>query len=333
MKVLYVYRNQQMGYSIRRVFSVIETEMAKYCEVSHLFLPCTNYSFVSMYRNIRYALHEIKVERYDIIHITGTEHYLLPFIRRYNTIITVHDLGFYTQQKSFLKRLKKYFLWIKTLKFAKRVSFVSEKSEAEALRFVRFKKRQILTIYNPYAPTYKGISPKFFNIECPIILHIGTSENKNLKNVIAAIRGVPCELRIIGRLTKEICMQLESSFIKYSNSYDLSDEEIREEYVNCDIVSFPSLYEGFGMPIIEGQAIGRVVLTSNLSPMKEIAGGASVLVDPESVPSIRNGFIRAIENSQQYIKLGFNNIKRFSVEEITSQYYQVYKEMLEIKNH
>lgn len=330
MKVLYIYRNPQMGYSVGKVFSVIECEMAKYCEVSHIFLPCNNYSFKSMYGNIRYTLFKVKSGKYDVIHITGTEHYLLPFLRKYNTIITVHDLGFYTQQKSFLKKIKKYFLWIKTLRLAKRVSFVSEKSKEEALPFVNFKKNQILTIYNALDPGYNYI-PKKFNAKCPVILHVGTSENKNLKNTIAAVVGIPCELRIVGNLTEENRRQLEFLLIKYSNFFDLSDEEIRREYINCDIVSFSSFYEGFGMPIIEGQAIGRVIVTSNLSPMKEVAGNAAIFVNPYSVDSIRSGFIKAIEENKQYIQLGLNNIKRFSVNKIALQYYNVYKTMIEIK--
>lgn len=328
MKVLYIYRNRKMGYSIGKIFSAIEYEMAKYCEVSHIMLPCSNYSFKSMYRNVRYMLFKVKSGKYDVIHITGTEHYLLFFLRKYNTIITVHDFGFYTQQKSFLKRLKKYFLWIKPLKLAKKVSFVSEKSKKEALSFVNFKKNQIFTIYNALDPSYKYI-PKKLNVKCPVILHIGTLENKNLKNTIAAVIGMPCELRIIGDLIEENRRQLEKFSIKYSNFCNLSDDEIRREYVNCDIVSFPSFYEGFGMPIIEGQAIGRVVITSNLSPMKEVAGNAAIFVNPYSVDSIRCGFIKAIEENKQYIQFGLNNIKRFSVNKIASQYYNVYKIMTE----
>ena len=115
--------------------------------------------------------------------------------------------------------------------------------------------------------------------------------------------------------------------IEYSTCYNISDEELLEEYRNCDIVNFPSLYEGFGMPIIEGQATGRVVVTSNLSPMKDVAGGASILVNPRDVLSIRKGYIEAINNGDKYVEKGLENVKRFSVSSITIQYFNLIKEL------
>ena len=84
------------------------------------------------------------------------------------------------------------------------------------------------------------------------------------------------------------------------------------------------MYEGFGMPIIEGQSIGRVVVTSNLSPMKEVAGNSAILVNPYDIESMKQGYLKAIKEHDYYIKLGKINVKRFNLEEITKQYYQLY---------
>ena len=81
---------------------------------------------------------------------------------------------------------------------------------------------------------------------------------------------------------------LQKHKIDYENVYNLTEQEVLEKYINCDIVSFVSLHEGFGMPIIEGQSIGRPILTSNITPMKEIASnGGAILVNPWDVKSIR----------------------------------------------
>ena len=65
------------------------------------------------------------------------------------------------------------------------------------------------------------------------------------------------------------------------------------------------------MPIIEGQATGRVVVTSNLSPMKDVAGGTAVLVNPNDVESIKNGYREAINNNELYVNKGGNTGLRF----------------------
>ena len=83
------------------------------------------------------------------------------------------------------------------------------------------------------------------------------------------------------------------------------------------------------MPIIEGQAIGRVVVTSNISPMKEIAGDGAVLVDPEDTNSMHEGYIEAINNSQKYIQRGLENVKRFDISKIVKQYLEFYHTIIE----
>lgn len=121
---------------------------------------------------------------------------------------------------------------------------------------------------------------------------------------------------------------LQENNIDYSSCANISDEELLKEYNRCDIVNFPSLYEGFGMPIIEGQATGRVVVTSNLSPMKDVAGGCAVLVDPNDIQSLRQGYFEAINHGECYIVKGLENVKRFSVETIARQYFNLIKNLL-----
>jgi glycosyltransferase involved in cell wall biosynthesis len=162
----------------------------------------------------------------------------------------------------------------------------------------------------------------------PRILHIGTNWNKNLHNVISALKDVNCVLRIIGKLSEIDKKILTENNIKYSQSENLSSLEIINEYKVCDIVSFPSIYEGFGMPIIEGQAIGRVVLTSNIDPLMEVGGdGSAYYVNPKDINEIKKGFIELINNDNLrdvLIEKGINNCKRFDLGKIVNQYMDVY---------
>ena len=123
---------------------------------------------------------------------------------------------------------------------------------------------------------------------------------------------------------------LQRSGIRYSVSSDLTDAEVVQKYRDCDMVAFVSTYEGFGMPIVEANASGRVVITSNIGSMREVAGDAACLVNPLDVQSIREGIVRIIGDSEmreRLIQKGLENAKRFTPEIIAAQYASLYKEL------
>jgi glycosyltransferase involved in cell wall biosynthesis len=146
--------------------------------------------------------------------------------------------------------------------------------------------------------------------------------------VIKAIRGLSCKLHVIGRLSDEQQGLLHRSQVVYENSVNIGDAEMLLAYDRADIVVFLSLAEGFGMPIIEAQAMGRPVLTSNLSPMKEVAGAGALTVDPYDVAAIRRAFRHIIEDGcarRRAIEDGLENAKRFSATAVARQYERLYQ--------
>lgn len=326
MKILYIYRHPDMGFSIGKVFRPIEKEMKKYAEVDSIYLPVANYSLKGLWKNIRYAQKASQIKEYDIIHITGSEHYLIPFLKKQKVVVTVHDLGS-MHVKNPVTAFIKGLLFIQTLRFADSITCISEKTQEEVIDKIKILRKKTDTIYDPVGKEFK-YSLKEFNDISPTILHIGTKANKNLEHTIRALKGLKCHLRIVGKLTSSQKKTLEKCKITYSNVWGLSDEQILQEYEDCDIVNFPSFYEGFGMPIIEGQSTGRVVLTSNISPMAEVAGGASILVNPHDIDSIRKGYDEAIKNHESYINKGLKNVERFQLCEITKQYFRIYNSIL-----
>jgi glycosyltransferase involved in cell wall biosynthesis len=170
--------------------------------------------------------------------------------------------------------------------------------------------------------------PKEFQSERPVILQIGTKPNKNLERLVSAIEGLKCKLHIVGPLSGQQRSQLEQGGVTYQNSVDVSEGDLRRAYAEADIVSFVSTYEGFGLPILEANAVGRPVVTSNVPPMPEVAGQAACLVDPLSVPSIRQGLLRVIGDPNYRAELvthGLENIKRYSAGQVARQYAALYE--------
>lgn len=96
------------------------------------------------------------------------------------------------------------------------------------------------------------------------------------------------------------------------------------------MVMFVSTFEGFGLPVIEAQGTGRPLITSNIQPMKEVAGDAAYFADPFDTSSIRNGVLKIIHDQhyrQSLIEKGLMNVKRFAPEKIAMQYQELYKKV------
>ena len=151
-----------------------------------------------------------------------------------------------------------------------------------------------------------------------------------------AVRGMDVELLIVGYLNETQINLLKDGSIVYRLVNQLSDSAMRDIYAEADIMVFPSLHEGFGLPIIEAQATGRPVLTSRLEPMASVSGGAACLVDPLDSVSIRTGLEKIIgdENYRnELIAGGFKNVERFQIKKISSLYYKLYQDLVKQKSN
>ena len=328
MNINYYYRNKKTGFSIGVVFDTIVNEIGKNNQVIRTFLPYPNATISSILKNGWFAKSEEK-DNY-INHITGDVHYLLWFLRRRKTIVTVHDIMYYYYLKGIKKKIWKL-LYITPLKRAAHVTFISDFAYKQVSEVINLDMKKVHIIPNPVDSSFT-YSPKEFNIKKPIILHIGTLERKNLERTIEALDGIDCHLRIIGELKEQTIDLLKRHHIEYSNGMNLTHEEIVTEYRNADIINFPSLFEGFGMPIIEGQATGRIVITSNFSPMKEVAGNGAILINPHSVEDIRNAYLSVIQNKsirEHLINEGLKNIENYKVGKVVQQYTDLYKKTYE----
>lgn len=165
----------------------------------------------------------------------------------------------------------------------------------------------------------------------PTVLFLGSTPNKNLTRVIEAVKDFKCRLEIVGHTSDSVVNRLKELNIDYRLSSDLSDDELAEKYATADLILFPSTFEGFGLPIIEANKAGRPIITSNLSPMKEVADGAALLVDPFSIESIRQGLERVLHDPalrKELVKRGLENVKKYDHSSIAREYLSLYSKVL-----
>lgn len=323
--VNFIYRASDPKFnSIEELFKVISDEVSKSILVKKTNVLDNKIDIKNLYRNIIYS----RKSSEHINHITGHINYVAIGLRG-KKILTIHDIG--SSLKGNL--IKKWIVillwyWIPAL-IVDRITVISEFSKNELIKIIPFAKSKIRVIYNP-SNKKLFYNPKVFNSVCPRILIVGTKENKNIERVLKALDGFNCIIHIIGKLSTKQVSLLKDLKLNYYNEFFVDYDKIVKAYVDCDILCFPSTYEGFGMPIIEAQIIGRPVITSNFGAMKEISGNGSCFVNPYDVESIKCGIKKIISNKNYrdgLIKCALINVKRFECSLIVKDYIELYNEL------
>ena len=296
---------------------------AGFSEIEKVEMPFTSRGFFSILFNLIFLARFKK----GLFHITGDVHYAILALPKDRTILTIHDLVFLHTYKGLRRRLLKWIFLDLPVKKAKYITTISEKSKQEILDYTNCNPEKILVIQNPVDLQFTNTSTTSTTSTPPTILFLGTKPNKNLETAIAALFGLDVHLRIIGELTRKQKEMLAKFNINYSADFSISPEQLATEYSNADLILFPSTYEGFGLPVIEGFQAGRPVITTNISPMKEVAGDGALLADPSSIASIRDHVIKLLADQQlqtQLVAAGKEKVKQYQPGFIAERYQQLW---------
>jgi glycosyltransferase involved in cell wall biosynthesis len=245
-------------------------------------------------------------------------------------VLTIHDLRS-LEESSGIKRFLFWCLWhyLPCLR-ADRVTVISEFTKGRLLALCPVRPAKVRVIPNCVAPEFVP-KVKSWPTGKVRVLQVGTTDNKNLKRVTEACVGLPVQLCVRGRLTDEQRGQLDQKGVAYECHSGLTKAAVVSLYEFCDCVVFVSTYEGFGMPILEAQAVGRPVLTADISPMREVAGNGALKVDPLDVAAIRGGLMRLMDDAalrEQLAQEGFRNVAGYTAESVAAQYAALYREVM-----
>lgn len=328
MKVTYFQRKPRPGFnfSIEQIFDRIRKELAGQVEARIVYSSRYNTGYWAKLINVLQARKEFDQ---GIQHITGEVHYLNLLLPKKKVVLTIHDCGMVKRKKGLARQFVNWLYLKAPVANAAIVTTVSQKTKEEVLGYTGCDPQKIRVIPNPIGPQYQPY-PKAFNTSCPNILQIGTASNKNLERLIPALEGISCTLTIVGKLNENQVSLLKTFGIAYTHASNISDDALLECYKTCDILAFVSTFEGFGMPIVEANMIERVVITSSVSSMPEVAHDAACLVDPYDVEAIRKGLNRIIQDRfyrEQLIINGRENALRFNARTIAQHYLQVYQSL------
>jgi glycosyltransferase involved in cell wall biosynthesis len=142
---------------------------------------------------------------------------------------------------------------------------------------------------------------------------------------------VECTLVVIGLIDKKCKEEIDLLGIACENHVNSSRDQVISLYQSSSVVVFASLHEGFGLPIVESQAMWRPLVTSDLEPMKSVAGPGAILVDPYSVESIRSAILELLssdESADEIVEKGIYNSRKYSPGEVTRLYLDLYAKII-----
>ncbi|MCS3871089.1 glycosyltransferase involved in cell wall biosynthesis [Chryseobacterium ginsenosidimutans] len=270
MEIHFFERNPAEGQiSIEKLFSVIKEELGRKNIVYKAFI--NPYSLSKFFK----ALDYFKKNQGDINHITGDIHWVSLALDSRKTLLTVHDLsGLY--QYTGIKKLLYYLIWVYLpLKKLKYITVISEKTKQEIIKLVPSVANKIQVIPNCITIDILPFELKQDQGKAKILI-VGTRSNKNIERVLQACIDLDVQLTIVGKLDEIQLRILEGNNQDYNNYVNISDDDLKKLYDENDILCFPSLYEGFGLPILEAQARNCVVITSDFRPMNDVAGNRSI---------------------------------------------------------
>lgn len=301
------------------------------------------------------SLSEIK--KVDVVHYPFFDffQYSLPLMKKYPTVVTIHDTIPLVFPKHYPVGIRGYvtnFFQSLSLKNVSAVITDSKSSKIDINKYLQVNLQKIYPINLAFTEEFrvlkdqkklKNIKNKY-KLPDKYVLYIGNVNwNKNLINLTQACIKADMNIVFIGNdFSKK-----NDFFHKELKSYKLFCEKFLNNkkvfivgYVSTEdmvgiinlatLTLLPSYYEGFGLPILQSQACGIPVVTSNISSMPEIAGKGAILVDPYFVDDIVRGMKEAIAMRGQLVKAGFENIKRFSWRKTAEETIMVYQKILHV---
>ena len=281
--------------------------------------------------------HFLKENKVKIFHRPSG--YTMPASRSVFKILTVHDLRTLTiGDKVWGQHIENY---AKSIAKVDVCVVVSQCTKKDLVQYFHIDEKKIRVIYLGADERFKRAVPQQiqkvrekYSLSEPFLLSIGSVPRKNIDGIIRGFAAsddkdkfllvLSCNLNVeqYRRLTRDLGIEQRVLILD-----KLSDEEVVALYSGCHAFVFPSLYEGFGLPIVEAMQCGAPVITSNISSCPEVAGNAAVLVNPLEVKEISGAINQVCRNEnlrKDLIEKGYQRAKMFSWDNFGREMIKIY---------
>ena len=242
---------------------------------------------------------------------------------RVPVVVTVHDVGVFRFPDAFPAWTRAYSRRVvpQVLAAARRIIAVSEFTAGELEAVLRVPREKVRVVPNAVDAVF---APDGGHADGDYVLAVGTLEpRKNLARLIEATRRLGVELRVVGARGWG-GVEAHGDGVTWLGWVD--DEELARLYRGALCLAYPSLYEGFGIPVLEAMACGAAVVTSAEGATAEVAGGAAVLVDPLDTAAIAAGVEEAIARRDELRPRGLERVQAFSWDESAGRTLDLYRE-------
>jgi glycosyltransferase involved in cell wall biosynthesis len=238
-------------------------------------------------------------------------------------VVTVHDLAVFRHPHAFNRWSRAYGPLVipRVLRAARRVIAVSEFTKSELVDLLSVPVQKIRVVPNGVDETFMRDGPR---ADGDYVLAVGTLEpRKNLTRIAAAARRAGLELRVVGaRGWGDVTVN--GAGVRWLGH--VADDELARLYRGARCFAYASLYEGFGIPVLEAMACGTPVVTSRGSGTEEVADGAAILVDPLDAAEIAAGIERAVLQREELVRRGRERALAFTWSAAAEATVAVYRE-------
>jgi glycosyltransferase involved in cell wall biosynthesis len=291
----------------------------------------------------------IRIDCPDLLHVQ----YTAPLYCPIPTVVTVHDVSFlerpeyFTASRAFQLRLTV----ARSVKRAARVLTVSEFARESIVRAYNLPPEKIVVTPDAASPSFRAVNPAAaaqkvrdrFHVDGPYVLSVGDLQPR--KNHIGLIKAFARLMKDQPQLTHNLVLAGKDTWFggrvreaareaglagRIHFTGFVPDDDLLQLYNACDCFAFPSLYEGFGIPVLEAMACGRAVICSNTSAIPEVADGAALLFNPESTDEIARALSDVLRDTQlrgRMERLGLKRSSYFSWQKTAEMTLNVYREV------